>query len=265
MSEAAFDLQNPTEEHAILRSMVRDFTRDVVEPQAEEHDRAATLNVELLRRCGELGLLGITVPGEDGGAGMDAVAAVIVHHELAKSDPGFTLAYLAHAMLFVNNFYYASNPEQRSRYLPKVLTGEHIGAMGMTEPSAGTDVLGMKTTARREGDHYMLKGRKALITNAPEADVFILYATVDGKITSFMGFRFVHCERLKTGTDDQSGTSTGIPVFVKSAIHLGMWDDVSTSISKRNDLQGEPWQAYVTGMFGATRIEERKIVRIWAR
>jgi len=88
---------------------------------------------------------------------------------------------------------------------------------------------------------------------------------VDGKITSFMGFRFVHCERLKTGTDDAAGTSTGIPVFVKSAMHLGMWDDVSTSISKRNDLQGEPWQAYVTGMFGATRIEEKKIVRIWAR
>ena len=88
---------------------------------------------------------------------------------------------------------------------------------------------------------------------------------VDGKITSFMGFKFVHCERLTTGTDDQSGTSTGIPVFVKGAMHLGVWEDVKTSISKRNDLQGEPWQAYVTGTFGATRIEEKKIVRIWAR
>ncbi len=186
MSEAPFDLENPTEEHRMLRQMVRDFTRDVVEPQAEEHDRTATLNVPLLRRLGELGLLGITVPAEHGGAGMDALAAVIVHHELSRSDPGFALAYLAHSMLFVNNFFHASTPEQRERYLAKVISGEHIGAMGMTEPTSGTDVLGMKTSARREGDHFVIKGRKALITNAPEADVFIVYATVEGKVTTFV-------------------------------------------------------------------------------
>lgn len=182
----AFDLENPTDEHRQLREMVRDFTRRVVEPQAEEHDREEKLNRALMRQVGELGLHGITIPAEDGGAGMDAVAAVIVHHELSKSDPGFALAYLAHAMLFVNNFYWAGNEEQRRRYLPKVLTGEWIGAMGMTEPSAGTDVLGMKTTARPDGDHFVLKGHKALITNAPEADVFLVYATVDGRITSFL-------------------------------------------------------------------------------
>src|SRR5262249_37287884 len=156
---------------------------EVVEPQADEHDRTGTLNQGLLRRCGELGLLGITVPADHGGAGMDSVAAVIVHHELAKSDPGFTLAYLAHAMLFVNNFFYNATDEQRARYLPKVLTGEWIGAMGMTEPSSGTDVLGMRTTARLVGNEYILKGRKALITNAPEAHLFLVYATVEGRIT----------------------------------------------------------------------------------
>src|SRR5712691_4092750 len=145
MTAPALDLENPTEEHRMLREMVRDFTRDVVEPQAEEHDEAGTLNVPLLRRIGELGLLGVTIPSDEGGAGMDALAAVIVHHELAKSDPGFTLAYLAHAMLFVNNFYFASSPEQREKYLAKVLSGEWIGAMGMTEPTSGTDVLGMRT------------------------------------------------------------------------------------------------------------------------
>jgi isovaleryl-CoA dehydrogenase len=186
MTEAAFDLENPTQEHRLLRQMVRDFTRDLVEPQADEHDQNETFNLTLFRRAGELGLLGITVPAEDGGAGMDATAAVIVHHELSKSDPGFALAYLAHAMLFVNNFYYASTPAQRERYLAKVVSGEHVGAMGMTEPSAGTDVLGMKTVARREGDHYVLKGRKALITNAPVADVFLVYATVEGRITTFV-------------------------------------------------------------------------------
>src|SRR5262245_23736180 len=186
MTGASFDLENPTDEHRMLREMVRDFTREVIEPQAEEHDASGALNIALLRRLGELGLLGITVPSDHGGAGMDALAAVIVHHEMAKSDPGFTLAYLAHAMLFVNNFYWASNDEQRARYLPKVLTGEWIGAMGMTEPSSGTDVLGMKTIARREGDRFVIKGRKALITNAPEAEIFIIYAAVDGKITSFV-------------------------------------------------------------------------------
>jgi isovaleryl-CoA dehydrogenase len=186
MTVPAFDLQNPTEEHRMLRQMVRDFVREVVEPQADEHDRAAKLNLDLLRRCGELGLLGITIPTEHGGAGMDALAAVIVHHEIAKSDPGFALAYLAHSMLFVNNFFYAANDEQRARILPKALTGEWVGAMGMTEPTNGTDVLGMKTVARRDGDNFILKGRKALITNAPEASVFVIYATVDGKVTSFV-------------------------------------------------------------------------------
>jgi isovaleryl-CoA dehydrogenase len=180
------DLENPTEEHRMLRKLVRDLVREAVEPQAEEHDREGTLNVELLRRCGELGLLGITVPAEHGGAGMDAVAAVIVHHELSKSDPGFCLAYLAHSMLFVNNFYWAGTDAQRARYLPKALTGEHIGAMGMTEPMAGTDVLGMRTTARRDGDRFILNGRKTLITNAPEAELFVIYALVDGRITSFV-------------------------------------------------------------------------------
>jgi len=180
------NLENPTEEHRMLRQMVRDLVREVVEPQAEEHDREGKLNVPLLRRCGELGLLGITVPAEHGGAGMDALAAVIVHHELSKSDPGFALAYLAHAMLFVNNFYWAGNDEQRARYLPGALTGERIGAMGMTEPSAGTDVMAMRTTARRDGDRFILNGRKTFITNAPEADLFVIYAKVEDRITSFL-------------------------------------------------------------------------------
>jgi isovaleryl-CoA dehydrogenase len=180
------DFQNPTDEHRMLRQMVRDLVRDVVEPQAEEHDREGKLNIPLLRRCGELGLLGITVPADHGGGGMDAVAATIVHHELSKSDPGFALAYLAHAMLFVNNFFWAASDDQRARYLPKVLTGEHIGAMGMTEPAVGTDVLGMLSTARRDGDRFILNGRKTFITNAPEADVFIIYAKVEERVTSFV-------------------------------------------------------------------------------
>lgn len=186
MQDVAFDLENPTEEHRMLRQMVRNFVRDVVEPQADEHDRSGTLNRDLFRRVGELGLHGITIPSEHGGSGMDALAATIVHHELSKSDPGFCLAYLAHAMLFVNNFFYAANEQQRAKYLAKVITGEHVGAMGMTEPGAGTDVLGMRTTARPEKDGFVLKGHKAMITNAVDADVFIVYAKVEDKVTTFV-------------------------------------------------------------------------------
>jgi isovaleryl-CoA dehydrogenase len=179
-------LLSPSDEHAMLRDTVRAWARSEVEAQAMEHDERGALNVGLLRKAGELGLLGVTVPEADGGAGLDPVASVIVHEELAYADPGFALAYLAHALLFVNNFYWASNPAQRARFLPKALAGQTIGAMGMTEPAAGTDVLGMQTTARRDGDHYVLNGRKTFITNGPEADVLCVYAKLDERITTFV-------------------------------------------------------------------------------
>ncbi|MFH1465355.1 MAG: acyl-CoA dehydrogenase family protein [Pseudomonadota bacterium] len=179
-------LFNPTDEHRMLREMVADFTRNEIEPQAEEGDRRGTLNVELFRKLAELGLLGITVPAEHGGAGMDATAAVIVLHEISRSDPGFGLAYLAHSMLFVNNFFHCSNDEQKARYLDRVISGEWIGGMGMTEPGVGTDVLGMTTTARRTADGYVLNGRKMFITNGVEGDVFLIYAKLEGRITAFV-------------------------------------------------------------------------------
>ncbi len=193
-------LLSPTPEHAMLRDTVRRFSLSEVEPQAEDHDRTGTLNVALLRRCGELGLLGLTVPEEHGGAGLDAVAAVIAHHEIAKADPGFALAYLAHCLLFVNNFYNSSNEEQRSRLLAPMLTGEWIGAMGMTEPGAGTDVLGMTTTAERRGDFYVLNGTKTFITNGYEAQCVLTYAKVEGRLSAFI---------VERGTP---GFSTGEPI-----------------------------------------------------
>jgi isovaleryl-CoA dehydrogenase len=175
-----------SEEHELIRQTVRQFAQTRVEPQAMAHDESGTFNVALLRELGGLGLLGITIPEADGGAGLDATAACIVHEELAYADPGFTLGYLAHALLFVNNFYWAGNDAQRKRYLPKVLTGEHVGAMGMTEPAVGTDVLGMQTTARRQGDAYVIDGRKTFITNGPECDVAIVYAKLENRITTFV-------------------------------------------------------------------------------
>jgi isovaleryl-CoA dehydrogenase len=182
-SDALF---NPTEEHSLLRQSIAEFAKKEVDPQAAKHDHEGTLNVPLFRKLGALGVLGITVPSEHGGAGMDTVAAVIVHHELAKYDPGFTLAYLAHSMLFVNNFYHCANAEQRDRYLGKTISGEWVAGMGMTEPGAGTDVLGMQTTARLEGDHWILDGTKTYITNGCEGHCFLVYAKVDGRITAFV-------------------------------------------------------------------------------
>jgi isovaleryl-CoA dehydrogenase len=179
-------LLNPTPEHSMLRETVRRFTETEIEPQAEEHDRLGTLNRGLLQRCGELGLLGLTVPEEMGGAGLDAVAATIVHHEMAKADPGFTLAYLAHYVLFVNNFANAADADLRDRVLPSVIDGSRIGAMGMTEPAAGTDVLGMQSRAVRRGDNYILDGRKIFITNGYEADYVLVYAKVDDRVTAFL-------------------------------------------------------------------------------
>jgi isovaleryl-CoA dehydrogenase len=175
-----------SDEHELLRQTVRQFTATRVEPQAMAHDHAGTFNTALLKELGKLGLIGITIPESDGGANLDATAACIVHDELAYSDPGFTLGYLAHALLFVNNFYWAGNPTLRRKYLPKTLTGEHVGAMGMTEPAVGTDVLGMQTTARKDGDAYVLNGRKTFITNACECDLALVYAKLDGRITTFV-------------------------------------------------------------------------------
>tara|TARA_B100000214_G_scaffold373049_1_gene352553 strand:- start:361 stop:1608 length:1248 start_codon:yes stop_codon:yes gene_type:complete len=182
-SGITLDIANPSDEHQMLREMVRDFVSEFVEPQALEYDRDEKFNLELLKSLGEMGLLGITASEEYGGAGLDAVATVIVHEELSASDPGFALAYLAHSMLFVNNLEFNGNDSQRSRILPKVCSGEWIGAMAMSEPDVGTDVMGLSSTAvQRDDGSWVLNGRKMWITNGclddegTPADVVWVYA-----------------------------------------------------------------------------------------
>ncbi len=160
-----FDLLNPTEEHKMLRDMVKAFVETEVEPQAHEYDRAEKFNLPLFKKLSDLGLLGITVPEAYGGSGLDATAVVIVHEELSASDPGFCLAYLAHTLLAVNNLAVNGSEEQKKKYLPGLSNGTLIGAMAMSEPDYGTDVLGMKSTAVKQGDHYILNGQKMWITN----------------------------------------------------------------------------------------------------
>jgi len=179
--EQRFDLFNPTAEHAALREMVRQFTENEVDPQALEHDAKEKFNIDLFRQLGELGLHGITVSPEYGGSGMDAAAAVIVHEELSAADPGFCLAYLAHSMLFTNNLYFNGNEEQKQRFLPAACDGSLIGGMGMSEPGAGTDVLGLSTKAVQNSDgDYVLNGSKMWITNGAITDTelgdaFLIY------------------------------------------------------------------------------------------
>ena len=160
------DISNPTEEHEMLREMVRNFVRDRVEPQALENDRDERFNLELFREMGEMGLLGLTAPPEYGGAGMDATSVAIVNEEISYSDPGLCLAFLAHDQLFVNNLVHSGTEEQKDRILPKVCSGEWVGCLGMSEPDYGTDVLGMQPSAVQSADgSWTINGRKMWITN----------------------------------------------------------------------------------------------------
>ncbi len=192
-----FDLFNPTPEHSMLRDTLSSFVKAEVEPQAAASDKKEIFNLSLFKKLSELGLMGITVPEKYGGAGMDATAATIIHEELSASDPGFCLAYLAHSMLMVNNLAVNGSEAQKSKYLPKLSSGEWIGAMAMSEPAVGTDVLGMQSTAVKKGDHYVLNGRKMWITNGTidengtPCDLVLVYAKTGEKngralISSFL-------------------------------------------------------------------------------
>ena len=180
------DLFNPTAEHRALRELVRSFTEREVDPQAEASDHAERFNIDLFRRLGDLGLLGVTVDERFGGSGLDPVAAVIVHEELSAADPGFALAYLAHSMLFANNLQVNGNDEQRAKYLPDACSGKKVCGMCMSEPGAGTDVMGMQTSASKKTDHYVLNGAKMWITNGAVSDTelgdtFLVYARLEGQ------------------------------------------------------------------------------------
>ncbi len=189
-----FDLFNPTEEHKMLRETVRQFVASEVEPQAEKFDQEEKFNLGLFRKLGELGLLGISVDSVYGGSEMDATAAVLVHEEISASDPGFCLAYLAHAMLCVNNLSVNGSEDQKKRLLPGLCSGQLVGCMAMSEAQVGTDVLGMETKAERQASHYLINGRKMWITNGTiddqntPADVVWLYAKTGTRKTDISSF-----------------------------------------------------------------------------
>ena len=233
-----FDLFAPTPEHALLRETLREFVAREVEPQAAAHDRAETFNHGLFRKAGEMGLLGVTLPEEYGGSGLDAVAAVQVCEALSTADPGFALSVLAHSILFAHNLGVNGSELQRKHVLPRAATGEWIGGLCMTEPAVGTDVLSLKTTARRDGDGYRITGTKTFITNGGVSDTelgdcFIVYAATAPKtISSFLVEKGMPGFSLGQKWKDKLGMRASFTAEL-------VFDDVPVPLANRIGEEGE--------------------------
>ncbi|HQV41941.1 MAG TPA: isovaleryl-CoA dehydrogenase [Moraxellaceae bacterium] len=162
-----------------LRDMVEQFSSKEIAPRAADIDRQNDFPADLWRKFGDLGLLGMTVSEEYGGCNMGYLAHVIAIEEISRASASVGLSYGAHSNLCVNQIFRNGNDAQRAKYLPKLVSGEHIGALAMSEPNAGSDVVSMKLRADKKGDHYVLNGNKMWITNGPDANTYVIYAKTD--------------------------------------------------------------------------------------
>ena len=163
----------------MLRDQVNQFAADQIAPLAEKTDKDNQFPNELWPRLGEMGLLGMTVSEEYGGSNMGYLAHVIAMEEISRASASIGLSYGAHSNLCVNQIHRNGTAEQKAKYLPKLVTGEHIGALAMSEPNAGSDVVSMKLRADKKGDRYILNGSKMWITNGPDANTYVIYAKTD--------------------------------------------------------------------------------------
>lgn len=175
----------------MLRDSVRSFADDKIAPRAAEIDATNQFPRDLWPQLGEMGLLGITVPEEMGGSGMGYLAHVVAMEEISRASGSVGLSYGAHSNLCVNQIKRAGTKVQQEKYLPKLMSGEHVGALAMSEPGAGSDVVSMTLRADKKGDRYILNGNKMWITNGPEAETLVVYAKTDPKaaakgITTFI-------------------------------------------------------------------------------
>ena len=175
-SELNFGLDD---ELNMLREQVNAFAASEIAPRAAEIDHNNEFPNDLWKKFGDMGLLGITVPEEDGGSGMGYLAHCIAMEEISRASASVGLSYGAHSNLCVNQLKINASAEQKAKYLPKLISGEHVGALAMSEPGAGSDVVSMQLRAKEDGDHYILNGNKMWITNGPDADVLVVYAKTD--------------------------------------------------------------------------------------
>jgi len=171
-------LQLP-EELNMLRDAVRQFALQEIAPIADQVDKNNEFPNEMWRKLGDMGLLGVTVSEQYGGSEMGYLAHAIAMEEISRVSASIGLSYGAHSNLCVNQIFKNGTDTQREKYLPKLCSGEHIGALAMSEPNAGSDVVSMKLSARLEGDHYILNGSKMWITNGPDAHTYVIYAKTD--------------------------------------------------------------------------------------
>jgi isovaleryl-CoA dehydrogenase len=172
---------------AMLRDSVQQFAAREIAPRAAEIDKSNQFPAELWRKLGALGLLGITVEEEYGGTAMGYLAHIVAMEEISRASASVGLSYGAHSNLCVNQIRRNGSAAQKKTYLPKLISGEHVGALAMSEPGAGSDVVGMKLRAERRGERYLLNGNKMWITNGPDADVLVIYGkTSDQGITAFL-------------------------------------------------------------------------------
>ncbi|TVP51491.1 MAG: isovaleryl-CoA dehydrogenase [Halomonas sp.] len=175
-SELNFGLDD---ELNMLREQVNAFAASEIAPRAAEIDRNNEFPSDLWKKFGDMGLLGITVSEEDGGSGMGYLAHCIAMEEISRASASVALSYGAHSNLCVNQLKINGSPEQKAKYLPKLISGDHVGALAMSEPGAGSDVVSMQLRAKRDGDQYILNGNKMWITNGPDANVLVVYAKTD--------------------------------------------------------------------------------------